>query len=211
MLTEKQVNALFERGNNFIRVGNLAAAIQDYSQVIEHRSDFAPAYFNRAFARQHGMQDIEGAVEDYTTALSLKPDFAEAYANRAIAYKQVGNLEACLADYTAAIALAPNMIHAIYNNRGEAYFLYGDYESALADFQSAYESRNGYRFALAGMAICYYQLGDMDRASSLWGELLTRNENFSDLDWVRQELGWDAPLLETAHLILHSMNENRNG
>lgn len=204
MLTEKQVNALFERANNFIRMGNLKAAVQDYTQVIEHRPDFAPAYYNHAFARQHGAQDIEGAIEDYTTALRLRPDFAEAYANRAIAYKQLGDVEACIADYSRAIQLLPPAVHTVYNNRGEVYFLSGNYAAALADFQQALEHRPGYRFALAGMAVACYQLGNYEKAESCWRLLLSYNEQFNDLDWLREELGWDAPLLETAARLVES-------
>ncbi len=202
MLTDKQIDALFERGNNFIRLGNFLAATKDYTQVIEHRPQFAPAYFNRAFARQHGPHDLTGAIADYTAALTFKGDFAEAYANRAIAYRQVGNLDACLDDYTAAIRLNPPMLHTIYNNRGEAHFLCRHYSAALADFQQAHTLREGYRFALAGMAIAYYKLGDTKQAHHLWRDLIHRNENFAKLEWVAKELGWDTPLVETAHQIL---------
>lgn len=205
MLTEKQISALFERGNNFIRVGNLIAAVKDYTQVIEHRPDFAPAYYNRAFARQHGEHDIQGALEDYTAALRLKPDFAEAYANRAIAYQQLGDYEACIADYSRALHLLPGMIHIIYNNRGEAYFIRENYEAALADFQKALEHRPGYRFALAGLAVTCYQLGNLEKAQSCWRLLLSYNEKFHEVTWLQQELGWDAPLLETASHLIDSL------
>lgn len=205
MLTEKQVNALFERGNNFTRMGNLTAAVKDYTQVIEQRPDFAPAYYNRAFARQHGEHDVQGAVEDYTVALRLKPDLAEAYANRAIAYKQLGDYEACIADYSRAIHLLPGMVHIVYNNRGEAYFIRGNYEAALADFQKALEHRPGYRYALAGMAVTCYQMGNLEKAESCWRLLLSYHEKFYDLTWLQQELGWDAPLLETAARLIESL------
>src|SRR5687767_2337370 len=165
-LNEKQINALFERGNNFIRMGNFVAAVKDYDQVITSNPAFAPAYFNRGIARHHGQVDLSGAIEDYTTAIQLKPQFPEAYANRAIAYKQQDDLTAALNDLNEAIRL--NTSHSAYYNRGEIYFLRGDYLAALADFQHAESLRPGYRYAIAGQAVANQALGEMETARQLW-------------------------------------------
>ena len=200
-LDEKQINALFERGNNFIRMGNLVQAVNDYDQVIAHRPDFAPAYFNRAFARQHGNQDVPGAIADYTRALELRPHFAQAFLNRAIAHKQNDDLHAALTDYQQAIGCEPNSAQA-YNNRGEVYFLLGDYAAAGADFQQAHHLKAGYTHAIAGQAIACHALGEIDQARQFWQGLIAHNAHFRDLDWVRQELAWDAPLVDEAQKVI---------
>lgn len=194
-LNDKQVWAIFERGNNFIRLGNLVAAINDYDQVLQHKPDFVPAYFNRGFARQHGRQDIPGAIADYTTALDLKPDFAEAYANRAIAHKQAGELDRALADYGAALRVNPQYAQA-YNNRAEIYFLRGNFAAALADFEQAHIHRPGYRFAIAGQAIACHALGEVEQARRWWASLPQPVDV--------SEFGWDAALVAEAEKLLQN-------
>lgn len=199
-MNEKQINAIFERANNFVRLGNLPAAIADYTQVIAHLPDFAPAYFNRAFARQHGNADLPGALADYDRALALRPDFPEAYANRAIAHQQNGDLPAAIADYTAALRLQPQA--AFYNNRGEALFLLGDFAAAAQDFEQALALLPDYRYAAAGLAVCLFALGQTEQARQHWAGLAARDPLFSDLEQLQAALGWAAPLVAMAkHLI----------
>jgi tetratricopeptide (TPR) repeat protein len=200
-LNDKEVKALFERGNNFIRMGNLTAAVRDYSIVLAHWPDFAPAYFNRGFARQHGERDLGGAISDYTAALQHKPQFPEALINRAIAHQQGGDPAAALADYTAAIAQAPDSAQA-YVNRGELYFAQGDFALALADFQAAHLLKAGYRYAIAGRALAHYALGESAAAYELWADLLNRDESLGQLDHLARELGWAGPLLDWAARLL---------
>lgn len=204
MTNERQINALFERGNNFIRMGNLPAAEKDYTQFIEHKPDFAPAYFNRGFARQHGRQDIPAAIEDYSRAIALKPDFAEAYANRAIAHQQLEQYPQAIADFSSAIEHAQSMQHTIYNNRGEALFITEDYENALNNFLTAQQLRPGYRYALGGAALCHWRLGNQEDALRIWGEFLERDDNFNNADWVAEEFGWGAAQLETLNQLLQA-------
>lgn len=201
-LTPAQIHALFERGNNFIRLGNLKAALQDYDHVLAQQPDFAPAYFNRGFARQHGVGDIEGAIADYTQALALKPDFPEALINRAIAQTAQENYPAALADYAAALTLSPDSPQALVN-RGEIYLLQGKYELAEADFQQAQQLKAGYRYAIAGLALSYFAQGRS--AIPLWQSLLARNPQFADLDWVMAEMGWAESLRELVQEFLASL------
>lgn len=205
-LTEKQINALFERGSNFIRLGNLTAAVQDFTRVLAYRPDFAPAYFNRGFARQHGQADLAGAVEDYSQALRLNPRLAAAYINRAIAYSASGNFSAALADYTTALSLDPNLWQAL-SNRGEVYFALGDYAAAAADFRAACRLKPDYRYGLAGLAISQHALGSVADARQLWRQLIERDAKFADVAWVKTELGWSDRLAAEAERLLAGMDE----
>jgi tetratricopeptide (TPR) repeat protein len=203
-LSDKQLTAIFERGNNFVRMNNLKAAIADYTTVIEHRPDFAPAYFNRGFARQHGVGDIAGAIQDYSTAIRLRPQFAEAFVNRAIAYQQQGEIDHALADYTTAIHYAPQMSHA-YNNRGELLFLRGEYRAAAEDFQRARELKAGYWYAIAGLAISLHALGETEPARELWLSLISHRAEFRHAEWVRRELGWHDRLVAEAIRLIEGL------
>jgi tetratricopeptide (TPR) repeat protein len=203
-LSPKQLNALFERGNNFMRLSNFKSAAQDYSTVLEHQPDFAPAYFNRGFARQHGLGDLEGAIADYSAALQHRADFPQAYINRAIAYSQSGDVPAAIADYSAALVLAPDQAQA-YVNRGELYAESGQYALAVNDFRAALGLKAGYRYALAGLAVSLAAQGELTEAQTLWRQLLTNNPNFADAAWIGGELGWSQGLVEGAQKLIHSI------
>ena len=200
-LNNRQVNAIFERANNFMRMGNLDSAIADYDLVIEHQPDFAPAYFNRAFARQHGRGDLDGAIQDYDRALELKPGFAEAYVNRAIAHHHRGDFSAALDDYASALDCQPQMSQA-YVNRGELHFLRGDFAAAVADFERAQALKPGYRYAIAGLAVSLHAQDESEESYRLWQSLMARNEGFRNADWVRDELGWHETLVAEAQRLI---------
>jgi len=203
-MNEKQINALFERANNFIRMGNLKAAVADYTEVLRHKPDFAPAYFNRGFARQHGQGDVSGAIDDFSDAIRLNPDFAEAFVNRAIAHTQQQQYADAIADYDAALRQNPKLSHA-YSNRGEIHFLNGDLRAAANDFRQAEQLKPGYRYALAGLAISLHAAGEISEAQTIWRGLIARNTNFSDSEWVKEELGWGEELVAEASRLIAKM------
>jgi tetratricopeptide (TPR) repeat protein len=203
-MNEKQINALFERANNFIRMGNLNAAIADYTEVLRHKPDFAPAYFNRGFARQHGQGDVSGAIADFSDAIRLNPAFAEAFVNRAIAHAEQKDYADALADYDAALQHNPKLSHA-YSNRGEIHFLTGDLRAAADDFRKAEQLKPGYRYALAGLAISLHAAGSIDEAQEIWRGLISRNTNFKDAAWVKEELGWRDDLVEEAARLIDEL------
>jgi len=63
--------ALFGRGNVYLRRRQFAAAIADYSKLLQLNPRYAPAYQNRAVARQ-AAGDLAGAAEDRRAEQSLR-------------------------------------------------------------------------------------------------------------------------------------------
>jgi len=63
--------ALFGRGNVYLRSRRFAAAIADYSKLLQINPRYAAAYQNRAIARQ-AMGDFAGANEDKRAEQSLR-------------------------------------------------------------------------------------------------------------------------------------------
>jgi serine/threonine-protein kinase len=63
--------ALFGRGNVYLRRRQFAAAIADYSKLLEINPRYAPAYQNRAVARQ-AVGDFAGAAGDKRAEQSLR-------------------------------------------------------------------------------------------------------------------------------------------
>lgn len=68
---------LFNIGNSFFAQGKSAFAVDYYTQALEARDDYAPAYLNRANAKMK-LGDVTGAVSDYAVYLGLQPSSPQA-------------------------------------------------------------------------------------------------------------------------------------
>ncbi|MBN2874169.1 MAG: tetratricopeptide repeat protein [Spirochaetales bacterium] len=68
---------LFNIANSFFAQERNAFALEYYDQCVQVRSDYAPAYLNRANAKMR-TGDHAGAVSDYSLYLSLDPSSAQA-------------------------------------------------------------------------------------------------------------------------------------
>lgn len=68
---------LFNIANSFFSQGRNAFALESFDQAIVARTDYAPAYLNRANARIKAGNHT-GAVEDYSLYLSLDPASSQA-------------------------------------------------------------------------------------------------------------------------------------
>lgn len=68
---------LFNIANSFFSQGRNSFALESFDQAIAARSDYAPAYLNRANARMKA-GNHDGAVADYSLFLSLDPGSRQA-------------------------------------------------------------------------------------------------------------------------------------
>ncbi|RMG70207.1 MAG: tetratricopeptide repeat protein, partial [Chloroflexi bacterium] len=106
----------FSRGLQHQNLGNHELAIQDYTEAIRLRPDYAYAYNNRGVT-YNDLGDHQRAIQDYDRAIHLDPNHAIAYNNRGLAYNNLGDYQRAIQDYNRAIQLDPNYALA-YNNRG---------------------------------------------------------------------------------------------
>jgi tetratricopeptide (TPR) repeat protein len=151
---EATAGSYLDRGQSWVRRGELERAIADFNLALEFYPGFAGAYQNRALVRLR-KGDLEGALADLDRALNLDPRLVEAYLGRSeIRYRQ-GALEGAISDSTKAIELNPGLAEA-WNNRALARQEKGDLDGALADYDrsvqlnpkaaSTYNNRGGSRY-----------------------------------------------------------------
>src|SRR5207237_8209927 len=94
------------------KLGELDRAIENYGLAIRLRSDYAPAYYNRA--RTYVLkQDEERAIADYDKAIALQPTYEDAYVNRAVLHVSRRDIKSALADLDTAIRLNPRDVAEI--------------------------------------------------------------------------------------------------
>src|SRR5262245_9581677 len=64
--------AYLERGNEWMKKGDLERAIADYDLAIAFDARSAVAYYNRGLARQR-KDDLAGTLSDFDRAIQLNP------------------------------------------------------------------------------------------------------------------------------------------
>lgn len=94
------------RGEAYQALGDLNAALLDYSEAIKLKPDYALAYVRRGQVRQI-KNLMDKAIEDYNRALTLDETCFEALMNRAEAYQALRRWNEAVQDYSAIIRLRP--------------------------------------------------------------------------------------------------------
>lgn len=94
------------RGNTYLRLGELERAIQDFDQAIALEFQTAEFHVNRAntWATMHRLDE---ALADLNQAIALSPDLTMAFANRANLFIDTSRLPEALSDINQALKLEP--------------------------------------------------------------------------------------------------------
>ena len=126
-----------------LQAGDIATAIEGYSEAIESRQlapeQLANALINRGYAYQQA-QEHDHAVDDYTAALRVDAMSgklrATALYNRGLSHQKLKQPVLAIEDFTSALFLEPEFAHAYYL-RGTILRENGQYLFALSDFEKA--------------------------------------------------------------------------
>jgi tetratricopeptide (TPR) repeat protein len=198
----KRLAATFRFENGVMRYDqrDYEGAIADYDAALALNPRYKEAYFKRADARKAN-GDAQGAIADYTQAIQLDLDYVDAYINRGNARKVLGDSDGAIADYGEALRLNPKEV-AAYNNRAEAYFARQQYDLALLDYLKANQLKPTYTLALAGLAITYHVLGQVEEAKQRWQHLIVKDEKYRNAKWVQKKLNWADPLVDEARKLI---------
>lgn len=191
-----------EQAYSKVKSKDFDGAIADYEQAIQLNPDFPLSYFNRGVLFLNQKKYIDAAILDFNEAIRLDPEMVEAFFARATAFGEKLDWNQAIEDYGQVIRQGTHISEAL-NNRGEAFFIIGEYKKALLDFEQANKLKhNGFRMAIAGLAITHHALGNPQKANQYWQSLIKRSRKFRDAQWVKKELNWNDKLIEEAKKII---------
>jgi tetratricopeptide (TPR) repeat protein len=128
-------DASSRRGLAKAGLGDLHAAVRDFSKSIEIYPFDETAYYNRAQAYRL-LGNIPAAMQDYAKALEINPNYAIAYNSRARAYQQVGDTGKAFEDFERALVADEHLALARYN-RGSILLAQGKLDQAITDLSRA--------------------------------------------------------------------------
>lgn len=103
-MAEKEYLALYKKGVEQNRKGNLKAAINLYSQAIAQKPDSPELFFVRGRAYRQNEQYDE-AFKDFDKAIALKPTYAEVYSQRGVLFIGKGDKAKARSDFKKACVL----------------------------------------------------------------------------------------------------------
>lgn len=132
MPPEDPAKAAFVSGVRAYQSGQLAKAVQSFTEAIEVDPQLASAYSNRCLAELQ-QELVEQAIADCTRSLELNPASPNDYLHRGLAYYRLMQPQAALADFNQVLELTPEDYRAYYN-RGLTRFDLADFEGAIADY-----------------------------------------------------------------------------
>jgi tetratricopeptide (TPR) repeat protein len=112
-------------------MGEHAAALLDYDDVIRRDPNYGEYYFDRATVRRAAGRTA-AALEDYAAAIRLSPPFHEAHYNRADLLRELGDDEGAFRDLDYALELEPDHVDSLVN-RADLLLSNGDMAQASAD------------------------------------------------------------------------------
>jgi tetratricopeptide (TPR) repeat protein len=126
-----------KRAGAFLKLGEIALAVRDYSGALEHVRDDAVLYAERGAAQMRNGQPQQ-AADDFTAALGLDPNLWEMSLARGRAYLALNQTEQAIADFTQALAVNPAADDAVYR-RAIAQVRLERLAEAAADYDRALE------------------------------------------------------------------------
>ncbi len=162
--------AYLNRGNLFVRMGQLDTGLRDYTRVIELEPTHFEGWYNRGSTRLAAGKYDE-AISDLTEAIKLKPDLARAYCNRGLSFLRKDQSKEALADFEMGLSLQVDM-PLCYSGRGEIELSVGEYREAIDDLTRGINFKPTAE-ALAHRAAAYERLGEADKALSDFRDALS--------------------------------------
>ena len=164
------------QGNEFLKVGQFAAAVAEYRQAVAITPEDEDAHYNLAFALAKS-GDKEGAEKEYREALRIYADYTEAHNNLGNLLLSNGKVAEAVTEFQAAIKLTADDPMA-HNNLGHALALQGKYTEALVALKEALRLKPDYLEARQNLGVAYLQMQRGAEALAVFEEILRGKPDF---------------------------------
>ncbi|MBB1630460.1 hypothetical protein A9975_06235 [Cupriavidus sp. UME77] len=124
-------------------------------------------------------KDFSRWAREADEALSLNPNFAPALSLRATLNIYSGHPREAIHDLERAMRLDPYFTHGYLHHLGVAHIVAGDYETAVAILRERILLVPQTDMSRAYLASALGNLGYLEEARSVWGELIAINPSYS--------------------------------
>ena len=172
-------------GLTYVRNGVWSDNVAFWKDVAEKSPNSAQVYNNLGNAYL-GINQPDKAIEMFDRTISLSPNFVLAYHNRGEAFLQKKGYDKALEAFARANAIQSN--YRTYTAMGRAYFEKGEYALAMDNLSKSLIINPHFETTLYGIAVCYGQTGEYDKAMRIFAKILQADHYNSDAYRNRGEL-----------------------
>ena len=156
--------------------GELAAAIEAYSKVVELRPEHPLAYYKRGNVLKDMSQHLD-ALTNYDHAIALEPGYGNAFCNRGVVLEQLGRNDDARNSYDRAIQLNPGDAIA-YHNRGGILRKLAQTNAALQDYDRAIQLQPSNLQAECNRGLLFAELKRSDEALASYSRCIEIDPHF---------------------------------
>jgi tetratricopeptide (TPR) repeat protein len=190
--------ALYRQGLSCAASGDLQIAVDCYARLLDLRSDFWEAWYERGTALEELGRFLE-AIQNYDRALSLYPK-REALANlwlrRGNAFQYgLGEYDAALACYDRVIQFQPEQAQAWYNRGNALLYGYRQPDTAIVSYQRAIDFDAQFSLSWRNQGNAFVELRRYSEAIACYDQAIRFSPNDEIAAQARhqaqQELGLD--------------------
>jgi tetratricopeptide (TPR) repeat protein len=162
-LEHEPTSALYnDRGLEHVLLGDLDAALADFTESITLAPDDAGSYLLRGNAHAD-RGEFDQALADFAEAMRLAPESADGWFHRGNLHVRRHALDDALADYNHALQLQPDHAAALFQ-RGNVHAERGATDAAIADYSAALRLVPDDAASLTNRGNAYCNLGDFEAA-----------------------------------------------
>ena len=162
-------NQLVE-AHSMIQQGDSSSAIKKLTEVLKYLPNNADALHLMALAYK-GQGNTESAIEFFQRSLEVNPNQVQIYNNLANLQKDNNEFGEAQKNYLLAISMQPAYLEA-HRNLALCFFVQSDFLNAIEAVSAALKIRSNDVVSLTLLANCYRDLGQFERALTLYEESL---------------------------------------
>lgn len=166
------------RGDFYVKTGQLDKAFKDLSQAITLKPDHHEALTGRGNIFYH-KQNYQRAIQDYNKAITINKDYYQAFNNRGSAYVMLNDLDKALADFAVVTRLKPDH-PSVFNNTASIYHRQGKLKEAVDSYSRAIALQPTYGEAYKNRSIVYKEMGNKPKALQDIQQAQRLGENISN-------------------------------
>jgi tetratricopeptide (TPR) repeat protein len=188
-----QARLYFWRGQHYLQMNDLDAALADFEQAIKVDATEAGLFAARGFVNLT-KGDVDRSLVDFNRAIAMQPGQQKLYLNRGAIWLGKKEYERANADFNEAIRLAPRTASAYYAmvSRAQIYREQGDLAKATTELDNAIKQEPKRSDAYLSRGVAARAKGDLERAMADFGTAIAIEPGATGLTGrgvVREALG----------------------
>ena len=194
-LEPKNLIAYTIRANTYFNLEQYDEALADYNQVLQLNPKNAIAYNNRGNT-YFNLKQYDEALADYNQAIQLNPKNAIAYTNRGNTYWRLEQHDKAISDYQQALNINPNYFLAL-NNLGLITYEQQQTAKAVEYWQQVLQRAPETEETILALSVAMYRQGETAKAVEMATKVLSANQQWSGLNFLREQLWGDNLIKDT--------------